>query len=82
MGKRNVRILRHQLSDRREELLDREVHIILLNSTTFFGKVLSTDSTSIEVQDINARWTNKKKHTHKISMIDIMEVIFDVVAEY
>ena len=82
MGKRNVRILHHQLRDRLEETRDQEVHVILRDGTTFFGRVTNIFADAIEVQDINARWTSKKRHTHKLPLTYIMEVIFDIVAGY
>ena len=82
MGKRNVRIFRHQIPDRLQEIDQQEVHAILLDGTTFFGRVLGSKDGKLEIQDINARWTSKKKHTHRIPFKDISEIIFDVVAEY
>ncbi len=82
MGKRNIRIFRHQLPERLHELENLEVHVILRNGTTFFGRVKDANPDFIQIQDINARWTSIKKHTHKIPLDDVLEVIFDVVAEY
>lgn len=82
MGKRNIRIFRHQLPDRSQEIKDQEGHVILRDGTTFFGRVKEADRTHIQIQDVNARWTSIKKHTHKIPITDVLEVIFDVVAEY
>ncbi len=82
MGKRNTRIFHHQLPSRIHELAGIEVHVILRDGTTYFGKVIDTNAEIIKIQDINARWTNIKKHTHKIHLNDVREVIFDIEAEY
>lgn len=82
VGKRNIRILRHELSSRISEIKDLEVQVILLNGKTWFGKVVRIDSQSITVQDANAQWTNVRRHSHLIQLPDIMEVIFDLVSDY
>jgi hypothetical protein len=82
VGKRNIRILRHQLLDRLTELPGKEVHVVLRDGSTHFGTVRSATTTHIEVVDVNAAWTNRKRHTHLISMADVMEVIFDIVTAF
>ena len=82
MGKRNVRIRQDQLQERFAETLNKEVHVVLLDGTTYFGKVLAAELDEVVVQDINARWTHQKRHTHTLKCGDISEIIFDVVADY
>ena len=82
MGKRNVRILRQQLPDRLSELEGKEVHVVLTDGTTRFGKILGTTSDRITLQDLNAGWTSRKRHTHHIPLAQIMEAIYDLVADY
>jgi len=82
MGKRNVRIPRQELASRLHEIADLEVHVILTDGTTRFGHIIKTQASEITLRDINARWTSIKKHTHKIPLNTVVEVIFDIVAEY
>lgn len=82
MGKRNIRIRRHELANRLGELKNQEAHVILLDGRTFFGKVTETAPQSLTIVDVNARWTSLKRHTHQLALADIMEVIFDQVTEY
>lgn len=82
MGKRNIRIRRHELPERLDELQEEEVHVVLLDGRTFFGKVFATSPEALTLRDVNANWTNVKRHTHLLPLKDIMEVIFDKVTEY
>lgn len=82
MGKRNVRIPRQELASRLHEIADLEVHVILTDGTTHFGRIVETHPTEIILRDVNARWTSIRRHTHKIPLTNITEVILDIVAEY
>jgi hypothetical protein len=82
VGKRNIRILRHQLLDRLSELPGKEAHVVMRDGSTHFGLVRSATATQIEVRDVNAAWTHLGRHTHVLSMADVMEVIFDIVTAY
>jgi hypothetical protein len=82
VGKRNIRVLRHQLSDRLSELPGKEAHVVMRDGSTHFGLVISASATQIEVRDANAAWTQRKRHTHILPMTDVMEVIFDIVTAF
>lgn len=82
MGKRNIRILRHQLLDRLAELPGKEAHVVMRDGNTHFGTVLSATAADITVRDANAAWTSRKRHTHRLPLAEVMEVIFDIVTAY
>lgn len=82
MGKRNIRILRHQLLDRLAELPGKEAHVVMRDGSTHFGTVIQASAIRLEVRDANAAWTSRKRHTHLLSTTEVMEVIFDIVTAY
>lgn len=82
MGTRNIRISRRQLVDKLAEIDGQSAHIVLRDGKTFSGKVVSVSPTQIKVRDVNAAWTSLKRHTHPISLDEIMEVILDTVTDY
>lgn len=82
MGKRNIRIRRHELQNRAAELKNEEAHVVLLDGRTYFGRVLDANAETLTIRDVNARWTSVKRHTHQLPLSDIMEVIFDKVTQY
>jgi small nuclear ribonucleoprotein (snRNP)-like protein len=82
VGTRNIRISRRQVAERLSEIDGREVHIVLRDGRTFFGKVVSVSPAQISIRDVNARWTSLKRHTHALSLDDIIEVILDTVTDY
>ena len=82
VGKRNIRIRRDQLARRLSELPGEEIHVILLGGTTYNGKCVEAKAGEIVLRDANARWTSLRRHTHRISTQDVLEVIFDKVTDY
>lgn len=82
MGTRNIRILRSQVPGRLDELIGKHAHIVLFDGRTHSGKVLVASTEGVQVQDTNARWTNLRRHTHRIPLDQIMEVILDNVTDF
>lgn len=82
MGRRNVRIDGTNLTARVDEVYGKQVHVVLLDGTTYSGLALDCGGSFIQIQDANASWTNVKRHTHKIALKDILEVIIDQVTAY
>lgn len=68
--------------DRLAELPGKEVHVVMRDGSTHFGTVLSGTSSDLSVRDANAAWTSRKRHTHRLPLAEVMEVIFDIVTAY
>ncbi|MEM0998365.1 MAG: hypothetical protein AAGN35_14995 [Bacteroidota bacterium] len=82
MGTRNIRIMRSQIAERRDEITGQIAHVVLRNGKTHSGVVIEADAESLTVRDTNARWTSRKRHTHRVPLVEIMEVILDTVTKY
>ncbi|MCB9232256.1 MAG: hypothetical protein H6581_11365 [Bacteroidia bacterium] len=82
MGKRNVRILKNQLSERLAELPGKEVHLVMRDGSTSFGTVTQAGAGFVELRDANLHWYNKHKHLHQFPLEKIMEIIFDEVTPW
>ncbi|HHG85000.1 MAG TPA: hypothetical protein ENJ82_09675 [Bacteroidetes bacterium] len=83
MGTRNIRIRRSQVAARLPELSGKTVHIILQNGRTYSGEVISaTVEGGLSIRDHNAPWTSRKRHTHKIDLDQVIEVILDTVTDF
>jgi hypothetical protein len=82
VGKRNIRIQRHELPQRLREIEGKEVHVVMMDGKTHFGLLISADASALHLRDANAKWTSLRRHSQVLPLDGIMEVIFDLVTAY
>lgn len=75
MGKRLKRILNHQLSQESENLLGKEVDVILFNRATFHGMLTEMTTDQLILKD-------KLSNKIKFPLSEIQEIIYDYQAPY
>ena len=71
MGKRQVRIFQKNLLDKRTDVLNREVHIILSDNRVFHGIVNEFSDVSLCIIDYRQR-------LHKFRPDEIQELVYDL----
>lgn len=77
MGKRSERLSGKKLLSNLGSLQGKEAHIVLWEGVTYFGDLIKTDTNTITLKDKNAKWYNRKAHTHNLKLVDIREIIVD-----
>jgi small nuclear ribonucleoprotein (snRNP)-like protein len=82
MGKRTVRIARGKIGDRLGELLGKDVQVVTTDGRTHAGRVQQADAASLTVSDVNAAWTSRSRHAHRIAIGDIQTIIYDLVSPW
>ena len=68
MGKRTIRIPRSKIASQIETLLGKSVQVVMLDGVTHAGSILSVDQSHLVVEDLNAAWTNRGRHQHRLSL--------------
>lgn len=81
MGTRTRRIPAHQLKESLQSLSGKYAQIILWTGETRAGSVTIQDEFII-LTDLNARWYNRKRHVHHLSVSEIREVLLDEVSDW
>lgn len=82
MGKRSHRISPEELESWAPKLINQPVQLVKWDQSTHSGTFLGAENQSVSLQDHNAKWYNKQKHTHQISYQTIREIIFDEVSSW
>ncbi|MCP1382382.1 hypothetical protein [Runella salmonicolor] len=75
MGKRLIRIVQSALSARTEELLNREINVVLKSNQTFFGRCQKIENNLIFLQD-------QRMHRHTFAFTQIDTVVYDLEATF
>lgn len=76
MGKRQTRLYGETLSAAcLSPLLNEVVEVVLRNGRTFTGQLTAAESAYLTLRGINAKWYNRKRHTHRLFYINIEEVV-------
>ena len=75
MGKRLQRISRNDIADKKSELVNIELNIVLIDGTTFHGEITKWSTTECYFKDF-------RNHIQHISISDIAEIITDKISSY
>jgi hypothetical protein len=82
MGTRNQRLRPQDFDSHWDSLKGKRLHVVTHQGTTLSGKVVDLSPAQITLQDSNAAWYNRKKHTHILHRENILEIILDLVSPY
>ncbi len=70
MSKRMIRIFSPNITDSLPKLLNQELHVVLYNGHTVFGRLKSFTAFCLLINDL-------RNHIHEIKLTDIEEIILD-----
>lgn len=82
MGIRSKRITGLDLPESLSAYQGRIVQVITWTGHTYLGRLQSMADDHLVIQDLNAYWYNRKRHTHRIALDDIREVVVDEQASW
>lgn len=82
MGKRTIRIQQHELRNQLPAWQGKEIHLVTADQRTWFGKLIRVDAEGAVIQDVNAAWYNRKRHSHQFPWDSLREAIADQVSDY
>lgn len=77
MGTRIHRITGKDIRTSVARVLNQKVQVVTWEGITYTGILISSNDRELVVEDVNAAWYNRKKHTHKIPVEEIREVNYD-----
>lgn len=83
MGKRTVRLRRHDLPEKLSFLaVNTEIQVVLGNGITLAGKLVETGQAYLVLEEGTTSWYNRHLHRHRIMLEDILEIEYDVPVLY
>jgi hypothetical protein len=82
MGIRSERITGTAIGSRLSDLSGQTVQLITWQGLTYLGKLLAMEGEVVIIRDPNAYWYNRKRHTHRIPLADLREVLIDRPANW
>jgi hypothetical protein len=82
MGKRFTRITAQTYADHQQALSGQQVQVVDWSGRTYHGRLKAAEADFIVLEDLNAAWYNRRKHTHRLMLEDIREIVLDQVTPW
>ncbi|MDP5170399.1 MAG: hypothetical protein NWR72_09135 [Bacteroidia bacterium] len=80
MGTRTKRIQADRLQSELPAYVGKTVQVLTWAGATSAGTLLAVAEGQLELRDPGSVWYNRKKHTHRVLLEQVREVIVDEVA--
>jgi hypothetical protein len=75
MGKRLVRINNKDISGKLQELIGREVNLVLINKNILHGVIIESPEQTFKIKDM-------LRKTHYVKFSEVNEIIYDIEAAF
>lgn len=82
MGTRIERITGLAIQQRLPELKGHKAQVVTWSGHTYFARVTAAEQETLTLVDLNAAWYNRRKHTHRVAVAEIREVVLDQPATW
>lgn len=73
MSRRLVRLFPPQVESQLSKLQEHELHVVLFDGNTHFGRLKSTSSQLLTLRDLRG-------HEHAIALADVQEIVYDQIS--
>ena len=82
MGTRIERTTGANIAAEAVKLADQKVQVVTWSGQTYMGRLRQADQEHLVLEDLNAFWYNRRRHTHKIPIQEVRELSWDKVAAW
>lgn len=82
MGIRTERITGPAIAARLADHVGETVQLVTWQGLTYLGRLVAVEEEVAVMRDLNAYWYNRKRHTHRVSIGELRELVIDRTARY